>query len=125
MKAGIVHRSRAERVHVRVEGGGLRGGRHTPVLQGAAAATGGRWEHRAVPEKVVVVSQRREQRFGLGADARVFAGGGGAALAVAERVEVGGGRGAGGDVREGEAAAVAGSYSVSGDLRWREHRCNV
>lgn len=39
---------------------------------------------------------------------------------MAEGVEVGGGRGAGGDVREGEAAAVAGCYVVGG-----EHGCDV
>lgn len=128
MKAGIVHRRQAEGVGVRVQGGGLgrlRGGCRAPVLQGATTAAGGRQEGHAVPEKVVVVTQRRQQRLGLGADARVFAGGGRAALAVAERVEVGGGRGAGGDVGEGEAAAVAGGRVAASDLRRCQRRRDV
>lgn len=109
---------------MRGEDGGLGGrkDRFAPLLRGAVAAAGGRQKGPAVPEEVVVVAQGRQQGLGLGADARVLAGRAGAALAVAEGVEVGGGQRAGGDVGEGEAAAAAGGRLVSADLSGHRRR---
>lgn len=126
VKAGVVHWIGGRRVRVRNEAG-LRGQEIplAPVLLGTLAAAGGRQKRPAVPEQVVVVPQRRQQRLGLGTDARVLAGRAGAALDVAERVEVGGGQGARGDVREGEAAAAAGGRVAAADLPRRVQSCDV
>lgn len=131
VKAGIIHQ-RGEGQGV-IAGEGRRVGRVglrrrenrvASLLQGAVAAAGGRHKSPPVPKQVVVVSQRGQQRLGLGAHARVLAGRAGAALAVAEGVEIAGRQGAGGDVGEREAAAAARGHVVRGDLAGRGCSCD-
>lgn len=121
VKAGVVHGVRCRRPC----GSGSELGVRDQLLLGALAAAGGRQERPTLPEWVVVVvfvvvPQRRQQRLGLRANARVLAGRAGAAVAaavaIAERVKVSGWQWARRYVREGEAAAAAAAAAVGGDL---------
>lgn len=87
MKAGVIIGVRCRRPC----GSGSEPGVRDQLLLGALAAAGGRQERPTLPERVVVVvfvviPKRRQQRLGLRANARVFAGRAGAAVAAAVAV---------------------------------------